>query len=134
MARYEDDDDDDRDDEEEEEGRSIKKKRKRSDPSQGGFLGFVLFRKFVGDWIIIIVYWVFVVLGVIGSLVYMVLGVIGALQLPGGGAKAFFIFVTLGVGLVGMILGPVVLRIYAEMAILFYRMQEHLREIRDNTR
>lgn len=132
MARYEDDDDDDRDDEEED--RPIKKKRIRSDPSEGGFLGFLLYRKFVGDWIIIILSWLAIIGSIILGFVAMIGGIIGAARGGGGGAMALGILFSLAIGLAYIIVGPVVIRIYAEMAILFYRIQEHLREIRDNTR
>ena len=79
MASYDDDDDDDRDDDDAISERPIKKKSKRrNDPSEGGFLGFLLFRKFVGDWIIIIVFWVLVVLCVLGGLAAIVIGIIAA--------------------------------------------------------
>jgi Domain of unknown function (DUF4282) len=133
MARYEDDEDDDRDDEEE--SPSVRKKRKRSDPTESGFLGFLLYRKFVGDWIIIILSW----LGVIGSVIFGFVAMIGGIIAAargggGGGGAAVGIIIALALALVYIIVVPIMIRVYAEMAVLFYRMQEHLREIRDNTR
>lgn len=130
MARY-DDDDDDRD-EEDEEDRPIRKKRRRGgDASEGGFLGFVLFRRFVGHWIIIILFWIAVVIIEIGGLVFMVIGIIAGAR--GGGGAALAILFTVGVSLLGMIVYPILLRIYVEIVLLLYRMHEALLEIRDNT-
>jgi hypothetical protein len=134
MARYDDDDDDDDRDDDAVSERPIKKKKKRGDPSEGGFVGFLLFRKFVGDWIIIIVYWILVAFMILGGLAYMVFGVIAAMNIQGGGGKALAIAIGVGVGLLVMILYPVLLRIYVEIVILLYRIEGHLREIRDNTR
>jgi hypothetical protein len=134
MARYDDDDDDDdRDDDEEEDRRPIKKKKKRGDPSEGGFMGFVTFRKFVGDWIIIIVFWILVAVSILGGLAAMVLGIIGGARAGGGGA-VLLIGLGLLYGFLGVIVYPILLRIYTELIIIVYRILETLREIRDNTR
>ena len=54
MARDDDDDDDD--------DRPIKKRRKPSSSGDNGLLGFLLFKKMIGPWLLIILYWL-VVLG-----------------------------------------------------------------------
>jgi uncharacterized protein DUF4282 len=127
MARYDDDDDDDRADDEED-GRPIKKKRKRGNPMEGGFVGFLLFRKMIGDWILVVLYWLLVLACIGGGLFFIVMAFVGMRQM---GAIAL-----LGVvyGLLIILIYPIVLRVYFELAIIVYRIHEAVNEIRDNTR
>jgi hypothetical protein len=134
MARYDDDDDDDDDrDDEAVSERPIKKKRKRGNASEGGFLGFLLFRKFIGDWILIILYWLIVGLCILGGLGVMVMGVIGGARAGGGGA-ALLIGLAVLYGFLLIFVYPIVLRVYFELALIIYRIHEALLEIRDNTK
>jgi preprotein translocase subunit SecY len=71
--------------------------------------------------IIQILFWVGVGAAVIGALVVMAM----SFGSYGGGAAQF-----LG-GLVMLVLGPVMVRIYCELLILFFRMNETLTEIKD---
>ena len=81
---------------------------------------FLKFRKMITPVIIQILFWVGVGGAVIGALVIMAM----SFSSYGGGAAQF-----LG-GLVMLVLGPVMVRIYCELLILFFRMNETLTEIK----
>ena len=83
---------------------------------------FLKFRKMITPAIIQILFWVGVAVTVIGSLVTMAV----SFGRYGGGIGTF-----LG-GLLMLVLGPVVVRIYCELLILFFRMNETLTEIKNN--
>ncbi len=84
---------------------------------------FLSFRKMITPVIIQILFWigvaVFVILG------FVTIGV-GA-SMPWGGGT------TVLIGLAYILLGPVGVRIYCEILILFFRMNETLTEIKNNT-
>ena len=82
---------------------------------------FLKFRKMVTPAIIQILFWVGVVISVLAGLGTMVF----SFTRYGGGAGTFF------GGLLFIILGPVVVRIYCELLILFFRMNETLTEIKN---
>ena len=82
---------------------------------------FIKFRKMITPAIIQVLFWVGAVVSVLTGLVTM--GT--SFGRYGGGAAAF-----LG-GLLIIILGPVVVRIYCELLILFFRMNETLTEIKN---
>ena len=81
---------------------------------------FLKFRKMITPVIIQILFWVGVGGAVIGALVVMAM----SFGSYGGGAAQF-----LG-GLVLLVVGPVMVRIYCELLILFFRMNETLTEIK----
>jgi hypothetical protein len=83
---------------------------------------FLKFRKMITPVIIQVLFWVGVAGTVISALVVMAM----SFGSYGGGAAQF-----LG-GLVLLVLGPVVVRIYCELLILFFRMNETLTEIKNN--
>lgn len=83
---------------------------------------FLKFRKMVTPAIIQVLFWVGVAVSVIGSLAIMAM----SFGRYGGGIGTF-----LG-GLLMLVLGPVVVRIYCELLILFFRMNETLTEIKDS--
>ena len=83
---------------------------------------FLKFRKMITPAIIQILFWVGVAVTVIGSLATMAM----SFGRYGGGIGTF-----LG-GLLMLVLGPVVVRIYCELLILFFRMNETLTEIKNN--
>ena len=82
---------------------------------------FIKFRKMITPAIIQVLFWVGAVMSVLAGLVTMG----SSFGRYGGGAAAF-----LG-GLLIIILGPVVVRIYCELLILFFRMNETLTEIKN---
>jgi hypothetical protein len=84
---------------------------------------FLTFRKMITPLIIQILFWI----GVVGSiLVGLVMMVSGASSDYGGGQSVLM-------GLFVLLLGPIMVRIYCELLILFFRMNETLTDIRSNT-
>ena len=81
---------------------------------------FLKFRKMITPVIIQVLFWVGVAGTVIAALVVMAM----SFGSSGGGAAQF-----LG-GLIMLVLGPVVVRIYCELLILFFRMNETLTDIK----
>ena len=82
---------------------------------------FIKFRKMITPIVIQVLFWVGAVVAVLFGLGTMAT----SFGRYGGGAVAF-----LG-GLLIMILGPVLVRIYCELLILFFRMNETLTEIKN---
>jgi hypothetical protein len=87
-------------------------------PPAGSFGEFLTFRKMITPIFIQVIFWVLLVLCVISALVSF-----------GQGTAPGVLF-----GLLALILGPLVVRIYCEMLIVLFRMRDLLAEIRDNTR
>ena len=83
---------------------------------------FLKFRKMITPAIIQILFWV----GVVGS-------VIAGLVIMGTSFNSYYggIGVFLG-GLLTLVLGPVAVRVYCELLILFFRMNETLTDIKKN--
>ena len=81
---------------------------------------FLKFRKMITPAIIQILFWIGVVLCIIGGLYVMVASVFGS-----GNIMTFF------GGLLFLVIGPVGVRIYCELLILFFRMNETLTEIKN---
>ena len=82
---------------------------------------FLKFRKMITPVIIQILFWVGAASCVIAALVVIAL----SFGSSGGGAAQF-----LG-GLLMLVLGPVLVRIYCELLILFFRMNETLTDIKN---
>jgi len=80
---------------------------------------FLSFRRMVTPMIIQVIFWIFVAISVLGGL--------GLLVSSGSGEGAFF-------GLLYLIVGPLVARVYCEILIVIFRMNETLTDIRENTR
>ncbi|THB63034.1 MAG: DUF4282 domain-containing protein [Desulfovibrio sp.] len=80
---------------------------------------FLSFRKFITPVFIQIIFWILVAIVVIGGLIAMVQGLN-----YGSGMMAFQ-------GFLMIILGPLFVRIYCEIVIIFFRMYDVLEEIRD---
>ncbi len=84
---------------------------------------FLSFRKMITPLIIQIVFWVGVVLSVIGGIGMIISGA-GARF--GGGNQVL-------TGLIMLFLGPLFVRIYCELLIVMFRINETLTEIKHNT-
>jgi len=82
---------------------------------------FLKFRKMITPIIIQILFWV----GAVGSVLTGLIAMGTSFGRYGGGAGVFF------GGLLIIILGPVVTRIYCELLILLFRMNETLTEIKN---
>ena len=81
------------------------------------FNDFLTFRKMITPTIIQIIFWIGIVLCVVGGIVGIV---VGAVQNTASGVLY---------GLVTLIIGPLVVRIYCELLILMFRMNDSLTEI-----
>lgn len=81
---------------------------------------FLKFRKMITPVIIQILFWVGVGVAVIAGLVQI-----------GTAFSRYGSAVSVLTGLLTIVLGPVLVRIYCELLILFFRMNETLTEIRD---
>lgn len=81
---------------------------------------FFSFRKMITPLIIKILFWVGVAFSVIAGLVI----IISSFTARGGGGLFLY-------GLLIILLGPVITRIYCEILILFFRMHDSLIEIKD---
>jgi hypothetical protein len=77
---------------------------------------FLRFRRMITPAIIQIVFW-------IGVVFCAIMGIGGIVQ---GGMQSV-------VGLLTLVLGPFVVRIYCELVILFFRINETLTDIKNNT-
>jgi len=83
---------------------------------------FLAFRRMVTPIIIQIVFWIGVAVCVISGLIAMVSG---AASQFGGGAQIL-------IGLLLLVVGPIVVRIYCELLILLFRMNETLTDIKSS--
>ena len=81
---------------------------------------FLNFDKMITPTIIKIIFWIGVVVCVIGGLVTIIQGA----SSPFGGGVAVLM------GLVIMLLGPLFVRIYCEILIIFFKMNDNLNEIK----
>ncbi len=79
---------------------------------------FLSFRRMITPVFIQVIFWLFVAISVIGGL---------ALLLGGntGGERT--------VGFLYLLIGPLLARVYCEIVIVFFRMYETLKDIRDRT-
>lgn len=83
---------------------------------------FLVFRRMITPIIIQIVFWIGVVACVVGGLVVMFV-----IQLPAPKAQQFLC------GLALLLLGPLAVRVYCEIFIVLFRMNQTLTDIRNNT-
>lgn len=79
---------------------------------------WLTFEKMITPVLIQIIFWIAVVLIVL-------VGIVGLFT-----AGSFFDVIR---SLLTIVLGPIVVRVYCELIIVFFRINDHLREIRDNT-
>lgn len=84
---------------------------------------FLSFRRMITPLIIQILFWIGVIVSVIAGLIMIVSGTSSDY---GGGGEVL-------IGLLVIAIGPFVVRIWCELLILFFRMNETLTEIRNNT-
>lgn len=77
---------------------------------------FLRFETMITPWVIQVLFWIAVVIAIIAGIVTMTRG---GWSILGG----FLI----------LILGPLVARIYCEILIIFFRINDHLRAIQHNT-
>ena len=82
---------------------------------------FISFRKMITPTIVQVLFWV----GVAGSVIFGLFAIGSSFGRYGGG----FLFLY---GLIVLIVGPVLTRIYCELLILFFRMYDTLIEIKNS--
>ena len=80
--------------------------------------GFLTFKRMITPVLIQIVYWILTVIAVIGGIVLLV---------TGDGDERWG-------GLALLILGPIAIRLYAEIFMVIFRINETLTDIRDQKR
>ena len=85
---------------------------------------FLTFRKMITPIIIQVLFW----LGVVASVIYAVIIVI--IGLSARPVTASSIAMGLIGGLLALVIGPILVRLYCELLILFFRMNETLTEIK----
>ena len=94
------------------------------------FLEFLTFRRMITPVIIQILFWLGVVGCVITGIVFIITGFITFVADTDLLGAALLQFV---MGIVYVIIGPFIVRVYCEILILFFRIHETLNEIKDNT-
>jgi len=82
---------------------------------------FLTFRRMVTPIIIQVLFWISLAVVVIASLIMLVAGIANS-QWP-----------LAAMGLLYLLFGPIAVRIYCELIILFFRMNETLTDIKNNT-
>lgn len=84
------------------------------------FEKFIRFDKMITPTIIKILFWIGVALSVLSGLGFIIAGMN---SYYGGGIQVF-------TGLLVIVIGPLVVRVYCELLIIFFKMHESLREIK----
>jgi hypothetical protein len=82
----------------------------------GDFKDFLAFRRMVAPILLQILFWILVVLNIVGSIYLMTRG-------------SYFVLL----GLVNLIVETLIIRVIFELLIIFFRMNETLTEIKKNT-
>lgn len=100
----------------------IRKSRRRRTSEEGGFGDFLMFRKLVTPWVIIIFFWI----GLLGCLVASILSLVNGMRYNVIFGIAMFLFY--------LIIAPIIWRVYCEVFIVIFRAYEELRNIRDELR
>jgi hypothetical protein len=100
----------------------------RESSRRGGswFVEFLFFRRMIAPIIIQFIFWA-------GSIIVVIVGLVQIVQSLKWLGEAPGLYVLWGVffGLIYMLLGPLLIRIYCEVLIVFFRMYETMREVKD---
>lgn len=91
----------------------------------GAFTDFLLFRRMIAPLVIQILFWLGVFLSVVSAIGQVIFGLVNIKQLGAG-----IILIILG-ALATVIIVPFIFRLFAELAILTFRMYDRLCEIKD---
>ncbi len=83
---------------------------------------FLTFRKMITPMVIQIIFWI----GIAACIIMGLSGIIGGAIMRGGAGAVL-------IGLFTLLIGPLMVRIYCELLIIFFRMNESLDEIKNNT-
>jgi hypothetical protein len=114
--RRDEDDDDDFDDAPKKKGRSIRREG-------GGFGDVLAFRKLIAPTLAVIVFWIYFAFAILGWLGYTVL------MFMAGGAIAGIMM--LFIGLIGVVIALMVLRISMEFVVIVFRIFDVLNEMKN---
>jgi hypothetical protein len=108
--------------------------QREAKPSRGSFVDYLLFRRMVTPWIIIVVFY----LGVVGIVIYGVIQFVFAIMLIAAsrGSSAGVAWAALWVlgALFGTIFGLIVWRVYCEVIAALFRILDNVREINEQLR
>lgn len=89
---------------------------------------YLTFRKMITPTVIQILFWLGVAACVLVALVTMVTSLAGAIRLRSAGPLAVFVF-----GVIYLVVGPVLVRVWCELVVVFFRMNDTLTQIKANT-
>ena len=90
---------------------------------EGSVKDFLAFRRMLTPMIVVGLFWLGMVLCVIGGIVQIVIGLVA--RYGHGG-------ITVLVGILTMVIGPVLVRLWCEVVLLFFRMNESLTDIKNS--
>lgn len=90
---------------------------------------FLTFRKMILPIIIQVLFWLGVVGCIIGGIITMIGGVLVLFQGSGSAVAAGLTSIASGLGI--LLIGPFVVRIYAELLIIFFRINDTLTDIKN---
>lgn len=91
-------------------------------------MDFLAFRKMITPIVIQILFWLGVIGCIIGGIVWILTG--GVTLIKGGGIASALPVI---IGLVWIFIGPILVRIYCEVLIILFRINDNLTVIRHNT-
>ncbi|HNQ77573.1 MAG TPA: DUF4282 domain-containing protein [Acidobacteriota bacterium] len=94
---------------------------------------FLSFRKMITPIVIQVIFWLGVVGCLITGLISMFGGAFVLIKGDGFGGGRFAGLFPIIIGILWMVVGPIIVRIYCEILILFFRMNDTLTEIKNNT-
>jgi hypothetical protein len=101
--------------------------RSRGPARKGGYWGDVLmFRRMIAPWVIMVMFWIGVIGTIIGGLVFGVMGILAMVRVNAlAGLGMIF------GALIGVPLWILAIRLYAELAMVLFRISETLTDIRE---
>lgn len=100
-------------------------RRARPTGQASAFVEFLLFRRMIAPLVIQIIFWIGAVAMFLGGLIVAGISIINI------GSQPAVAILGAVYGLAYSVIGPIVLRVYCEVLIVFFRMYETMREVRD---
>jgi ribosomal protein S27AE len=89
------------------------------------FVDFLLFRRMIAPWVIMGLFWVGIMLAILWGIIYIISGLVMLANKDIGPLGLVFMFL----GVLVIIIGPFVVRLYAEFIIVVFRISETLTDI-----
>jgi hypothetical protein len=118
----------------EELGEAEAEPRERAAPSRGSFMDYLLFRRMVTPWIIIVVFYLGVVGILIGGIVQFVMAILLMVESRGRSAGVGIAVLYIVGTLFGTIFALIFWRVYCEVIATFFRILDNVREINEQLR